>query len=107
MKNLVIIVLIAIIIVLLFILIHKEHTKAPNLVVERTPKRVACEIPKEYNLCQECKDKGVKVENGLNVMVQDGGSMVCNGCNKKYHMCKSGYERYGSPGPTMCPFCKH
>jgi hypothetical protein len=38
-------------------------------------------------------------------MHNDGGSIQCNGCGQKYHKCKNGLDRYGSPGPLLCEVC--
>lgn len=103
MKSLIIIVLCVIIVILLIFLIKKERNG--QSVAKYTPKKVTYETSKEYNLCQSCKDKGIKIEKGLNAMANDGGSLLCNGCNRKYHMCKGGHEKYGSPGPLLCKFC--
>lgn len=38
--------------------------------------------------------------------VQDGGSFHCIKCRTTFHFCKDDQVRYGSPGPSMCLFCK-
>ena len=49
------------------------------------------------NLCDKCKTlKSVKPYDGISYL-NDGGSIVCRNCKIKFHNCKEGGIRYGSP----------
>lgn len=101
MNNFVVTILLIIIIILLIFILCRDCSKKPQQIPKFMPKRKIT----NPNLCQNCKNNNVKVENGLNVMYMDGGSMECNGCGQKYHKCKNGLDRYGSPGPLLCEVC--
>jgi hypothetical protein len=40
-----------------------------------------------------------------NTIVHDGGSLLCEHCNIKFHFCINNNVKYGSPGPSMCRLC--
>lgn len=105
MDDLVLVAIAAFIIVLLIVLINKTCNNASGPIVENIPRMDTPKSKGPYNLCRACKEKGIKVEKGLNVIYNDGGSIKCNDCKQAYHACKGGQERYGSPGPLMCEIC--
>ena len=52
--------------------------------------------------CPSCKKEIRSV-----MYTQDGGSRGCEHCGIKFHKCVGGVIKYGSPGPSMCPFCRY
>ncbi len=41
------------------------------------------------------------------IIVNDGGSKFCEHCKSIFHKCSGDIIKYGSPGPSMCDFCKY
>ena len=50
--------------------------------------------------CPNCKKE-------VHCMANDGGSKVCLDCKIIFHKCIQGIIKFGSPGPSMCPFCQY
>ena len=53
----------------------------------------------EVDFCPKCS------ESISNITANDGGSKYCSECKLTFHWCND-IVRYGSPGPSMCQYCK-